>query len=255
MGLVPPQSQSVFSSPTQQIPFSADNRYLESAWYTRVDYFHWNEQIDGADFVNEYGTLITLGYCRTIGFERFRGEVFGGTMHYLGGVQFDDGTTEPFFSITDYIGLRAEYDLLFEPTWWSETTLFLGVGTRFWFRDLPGGTTASGDTVLSYQESWWTFYPYIGLEKRRSLENKFEFFSSVKIGIIPFTYEHVSLDDVSLHPGTGFMSQAEFGFRGRNAFLSAYFEVMTWSQSGIVQDWLQPKSTMETIGMRAGFSF
>ncbi len=40
------------------------NRLIESTWYTRVDYFHWNESSDGMDFVNEYGTLITLGYMR-----------------------------------------------------------------------------------------------------------------------------------------------------------------------------------------------
>ena len=139
MGLVPPQapplqSQSIMA-PQQQISMPGNDRFLESSWYTRADYFHWNERVDGADFVNEYGDLITLGYCRTIGCERFRGEVFGGTMHYVGGVQYDDGSSEPFFSNTEYVGLLGEYDLLFEPNWWPETTMFLGVGSRFWMRE------------------------------------------------------------------------------------------------------------------------
>ena len=40
----------------------AHERFIESTWYTRIDYFHWNERFAGADFVNEDGPFWTLGY-------------------------------------------------------------------------------------------------------------------------------------------------------------------------------------------------
>ena len=45
------------------------NRLIESTWYTRVDYFNWNEHSTGSDDVNEYGTLLTFGYMRRVGID------------------------------------------------------------------------------------------------------------------------------------------------------------------------------------------
>src|SRR5262245_56773807 len=55
-------------------------RPCASTWYTRQEYFHWNERFQSVDLVNETGLLMTLGYQRRSGVERFRGELFGGTM-------------------------------------------------------------------------------------------------------------------------------------------------------------------------------
>src|SRR5207302_3133733 len=111
--------QSVSAAPTSLRPDAFEpalgDRLNESTWYTRQEYFHWNERFDHADFVNEYGLLTTLGYQKRLGIERFRGELFAGTMRYVGGVQFDDGTSEPLTSQTGYLGLGGEYDLMIEP--------------------------------------------------------------------------------------------------------------------------------------------
>lgn len=224
----------------------------EPSWYARVDYFHWNERIEGHDFVNEDGPLLTLGYARRIGFERFRGEVFGGEMDYSGGVQYDDGTSEPWLSHTDYLGVRGEYELLFEPDAWPSLTLFAGLGSRLWFRDLADGTAPSGNPVYSYRETWWTFYPYIGLERRRPADREREFFGSARIGCTAFTYEHVSWDDITLYPKIGVTGQVEAGYRGRHLFLSGFFEGMAWEESSVVRDSLQPASRLYTVGLRAG---
>jgi len=37
-------------------------------------------RMDGQDFVNEDGPLVTLSYVRHIGLERFRVELFGGSV-------------------------------------------------------------------------------------------------------------------------------------------------------------------------------
>ena len=65
------------------IPAAVD-RIIESTWYFRQESFHWNERSGGADFVNEYGPISTLGYQHRNGIERYRIELFGGTVAYDG---------------------------------------------------------------------------------------------------------------------------------------------------------------------------
>ena len=162
---------------------------ITSTWYFRQESFFWNERFDGQDFVNERGPLSTLGYVHRNRFERFRMELFGGTVAYDGGAQFDDGSYEPYHQSngTNYLGVRAEYDLLIEPACWSRVRAFVGVGTRFWIRDLNDAATPSGDHVTGYQEDWWTFYPYVGLETKESDEPGWKFFGSVRFGLTPLT--------------------------------------------------------------------
>ena len=92
----------------------------QATWYTRIEYFHWNERIGGTDFVNENGTLFTLGYQRQIGIERFRAELFGGEVNYQGYDQVpvdpNSATSDyylvPLTSKTDYLGVRGEYEMV-----------------------------------------------------------------------------------------------------------------------------------------------
>jgi hypothetical protein len=237
-------------------------RPFESTWYFRQDAFSWNERVGGTDFVNEYGPLSTLGYLRRTGVERFRFELFGGTVAYDGGAMYDDGTVEPYHQSngTDYLGLRAEYDLLIEPAAWSRVRLLLGIGTRFWFRDLQDAVTPSGNPVAGYQETWWTFYPYLGLETKDSPDPGPQLFASARIGITPLTYQYATYFDSTAWPRCGLTGRIELGVRFQRFSLSAVAEAMTWSESAVVQDAygdgsLQPASRMLTIGAQIGYTF
>jgi len=234
----------------------AGERFTESTWYARVDYFHWNERLDGADFVNEFGVLPTVGYQRRIGPERFRFELFGGTVDYKGLALFEDGPSEPLTSTTNLLGVRGEYDLLWEPDCWPQVSFFAGIGTRFWIRDLVDGVSSvSLSPVIGYQETWWTIYPYVGVEKRRVLRDGLELYGSGRIGVTAVTYQRVSYFDVTLYPKAGIEGQAELGLRSRRLFFAGFFEAMTWQQSAVVRDTLQPASRMFTVGLKTGFSF
>src|SRR5262245_20825240 len=228
----------------------------QSTWYGRIDYFQWHETIGGQNFVTETGPLTTLGYLRQVGRQRFRGELFGGDVNYSGFAQFFDGSVVPLHSATNYIGLRGEYDLLFQPPSWSNSTLLVGVGTRFWFRDLPDARTESGAPVSGYLETWWTTYPYLGLLRSHKLANDaFDFYTSYRAGFTAVTFEHVSWNDAALYPKIGFTGQFEAGFRGSHFFASAFSELLTWGQSDVQRDLLQPASSLLTIGLRAGVTF
>jgi hypothetical protein len=253
-----PQPGAATVQPDVVMP-ALGNRLVESTWYTRVDYFHWNERYEGQDFVNEYGTLITLGYMRRIGIERFHIALFGSTMRYVGAGQFQDDYgnwyTEPLTSSTSYLGALGEYDLHFEPESFPNTSFFLGIGTRFWIRDLKDGISDYGNPVYGYQETWWTIYPYLGLEKKRSPGENWEFYYAGRIGCTAITYQYASWGYVPLYPKAGLTGQLELGLRGRTAFISLYTEAMAWGQSDVVEGALQPNSQMLTIGLKTGFSF
>ena len=250
------------SEPAPSAPYASiapcpapPEKFTESTLYTKIDYFHWNERFDRESIVNEDGAFYTVGYEHRYGRERVRFELFGGDVHYDGGVEYSDGSTEPLSSHTNYFGARAEYDLLFEPDWTPYISYFVGIGTRFWFRDLPDVVAPSGNFVTGYQETWWTVYPYIGLEKRRDLNADWEFFASVKIGVTAFTYQRVTLDDTQLYPRPGITTDLETGIRGRHLLLALALEEMAWGESPVNRDSLQPASTLFTLGLKAGYSF
>ena len=133
--------------------------------------------------------------------------------------------------------------------------MFAGVGTRFWIRNLPDAQDSAGDFVRGYQETWWTFYPYVGIETRRTIKNSVEAYGRGRVGLIAVTYEHLTWREATLFPGPGVTAQGELGIRGPRAFLSGYFELMTFAQSGVARGLLQPDSLMLTVGLKAGFSF
>ncbi|MGA7700885.1 MAG: hypothetical protein WCB27_14845 [Thermoguttaceae bacterium] len=250
----PPQQQPVVAT----VPAAATaERPIESTWYFRQEAFHWNERSDGQDFVNEYGPLSTVGYLHRNGCERFRVELFGGTMAYDGGAQSDDGSYEPYHASngTNYLGVRGEYDLLIEPACWTRVRALVGVGTRFWIRDLHDFILPSGDQVYGYQEYWWTFYPYLGLESKDPDEPGWHFFGSARFGLTPLTYQYASGFDTALYPKCGVTGKMELGVRVMRFSASAYLEAMTWGESAVNRDSFQPASTMLTVGGQLGYTF
>lgn len=247
-----PAPTSTIISPT---PAADCDRLIESTLYTRVDYFHWNERIDGADFVNENGVLVTLGYLHRSGPERFRAEIFGDQVNY--GAPFEDNNGDPDFipSHTDYLGLRAEYELIYDPEVFPSLSLFGGLGTRFWLRNLPDAVSNNGVLIGGYEETWWTIYPYIGAETRRTMQKDSELYGMGRIGVTAVTWERATINDVAIYPRPGVTGQLEGGLRGPHLFLAAFFEGMSWNQSRPAGGWLQPTSTMYTVGLKTGYTF
>lgn len=236
-------------------PAASADRVVESMWTAEIDYFQWKERLGGADFVNEFGPLEAVRYTRRNGPERFRAEIFGGNVTYKGGAQFDDGSVEAYMATTNYLGVRGEYDLLYQPDVWPNTLLFVGVGTRFWFRDLPDATTPSGADVMGYQETWWTIYPYLGVEWKRPLSFGPELFAMGRVGLTAITYEHATFNDAILYPKPGVTGEIEIGLRGNHLALSAFCESMNWAESAVVRDSLQPASYMLLTGGRLSLRF
>jgi len=259
----PTAAQTQVYSPATAAPVI--EKLAQSSWYTRVEYFHWNERIGSVNFVNENGAIFTLGYSRQIGIERFRAELFGGDMHYN---SYDDTGLENMASNTGYLGLRGEYEMVLSPAAWEGRVAFLlGLGSRFWIRDLHDGADNQGNPVCGYQETWWTMYPYLGMETHQRLGAELDFYSESRIGMTALTYEFASTTSVvqdltdpfiaerPLWPKLGVFANVEIGLRGPRFFVAGRAEVMSWGESAWGLYSYQPQSLMVTAGGRLGFMF
>ncbi len=258
----PPATAQVYP-PATATP--AIEKLAQSSWYTRAEYFHWNERIGSVNFVNENGALFTLGYSRQIGIERFRAELFGGDVHYN---SYDDTGLKNMASNTGYLGLRGEYEMVLAPAAWEGRFAFLlGLGSRFWIRDLHDGSDNQGYQVVGYQETWWTMYPYLGLETHWRPGSDLDFYSESRVGMTAMTYEFASTTPVvpdpanpfiaerPLWPKVGVFANVEIGLRGPRFFIAGRAEVMSWGESSWGLYSYQPQSLMVTAGGRLGFTF
>jgi hypothetical protein len=259
--LAPPPANSDVAFP---------ERYPESNWYARMDYYHCGMQLpQGTGDTCESGALYTLGFAKDVGHERFRLEFFGGDMHY----RYDDTSVGLATSNTNYLGARGEYEYHWimecidthgAPQW----EFFAGIGTRVWVNNIQELTFQSGQTANGWDETWWTIYPYIGLEKKWLLHNGCEIFSSGRIGFTLWTYEHASTDDMpALYPNPNITAQIEVGVRRNAISVSAYFEAMTWQRSdaeyrvlsspppGSTNYWAYGATQMFTTGLKLTLSY
>jgi hypothetical protein len=252
---VPPTPAPIAAIPTEPPMFVFAEQPVLVEWYTRFDYFAWNERSGGTELDSEHGTLYTLGCTRCFGADRFRGELFTGTINYSG----TNGLGDLADSTTTYLGVRGEYEWLWDMNLrgWPSATVFAGVGTRFWLRDIRDGTVlSSGDFSVGHQETWWTFYPYVGLEKRWPCNVGEEIYVRGRLGCTVFTYQFFGLDEgTPLYPRPDITGQVECGFRHDQLFIAVCFEAMTWNASPTVRNSFQPLSQMFTTGLKLGLSF
>jgi hypothetical protein len=230
-------------------------RPVLAEWYTRFDYFCWNERIGATEIDSENGALYTLGYSRCFGADRFRAEIFTGTMTY-GGTDWNDQSVQ---AVTSYLGVRGEYEWLWDMSvpGCPPTTLFAGIGTRLWIRDIKDGIVPStGEISVGHQENWWTIYPYLGLEKRWACNPGEEIYARGRVGCTVFTYQFLDIGEgTPLYPRPDITGQIECGFRHDQLFIAVCFEAMTWNASPTVRDWSQPRSQMFVTGLKLGLSF
>jgi len=242
---------------------------------------------------SECGTLYTLGYEHRIGSERFRAEIFGGNMAYdsTTTVLVTDPNTgeqtsyvENMKAVTSQFGCRGEFEYLWDTDLfgWTPLTFFAGIGTRVWSRNIHDGTTTSGPVigldVSGYIQTWWTIYPYVGLDKRWVCSNGNEFFVTSRIGCTALTYSYTPYCEVIVTDPTkepiiiqrpayymnpGLTGQIECGLRRNHFVISAYFESMAWQNSqaehhhgdSSSQLYYYPGARMYTTGLKLGINY
>ena len=252
--LAPPGSQLSSTEIMPALPIIP--RLVESTWYARFEYLNWSAHGNSID----QGPLYTLGYQRRVGWQRFRAELFGSRV-YLPPFKLADG--ERLARPVDYLGGRVEYDLLFEPVWAERVLFFGGIGSRFWLRDVVQqmpvfrqignvGTTIEEPNV---QQSFLTFYPYVGMETRRNADRTIEPYGRARIGLLALTYEHITVLERTFFREPGVTGQTELGVRGDRFFLSGYFEAFAWPRSNNGSAGNLTTMMLLTVGLKTGFNY
>jgi len=234
---------------------------MKSVWCARGEYFRWNTRKNKSNVEVDEGTLWTLGYTRRVGPERFRAEFFGGGMHYrsMGGV------IDPMFSSSSHLGGRGECEYLWtiNSDRWPPPVFSLGIGTRIWGRNIHDGTDGSGGFEEGYHQTWWTLYPYAGLEKEWLFDGWGKFYASGRLGCTAMTYLYIHELRQAVYPKPNITALVEAGWRRNHFDLSVHFEAMAWQPSHPFHFHGDPSkdvyvycgSQMFTVGMQLGWHY
>jgi len=234
---------------------------VESMWYGKIEYYQWDTEEKDIFLKNrEFGAMSTLGYRARMGSQRGRIEFFGGDVRY----QEDLGNDEWGNSHSGYFGARLEYEYLWDIDLDGfPVTFFAGLGTRAWGRRVSDYAIAFVGERPAYSQSWWTIYPYVGLERNWRCVNGDEFFAMGRVGATVITYLCMpSYGDVSdlpvFNPRTELTGQVELGWRRDHFSLAGFFEVMSWACTDEVHRdnssgqewWVFPGAHMLTTGLK-----
>jgi hypothetical protein len=157
------------------------------------------------------------------------------------------------------MGVRTEFELLWD---WNHERLppsncYVGLGTRFWIRDIKDSEFIPGFFTVGHQENWVTLYPYVGMEKCwHSRTACMDFFLSGRVGATAWTYQScASLGGPVHYPAACPIGLVELGFTYENLITSVSFEAMTWARSAAVGGESQPPSQLYMTGVKIGLRY
>jgi len=243
----------------EMAPAFTENRF-GFLWYAEVGYFHWGEP-----GVSESGTLVTVGCEAFRPVAPLRVECFFGNGN-CNCTTSNSWTASPLSCLTpgstetSYLGFGLEWEFRIMhdvlPSWFS---LYAGVGSRLWARDLAGGPYNAnfGDSIPAYADTWWTFYPYVAVNVRRPLGNEFEWYVSARVGCTVFTDASLSFCDTDWYPKPGVTERIELGIHYHWFNLAGYFDGMSWGQSGTDSSgsFYQSATQFYQLGLKLGCSY
>lgn len=231
--------------------------------YTFIQNFIWKEFVDERLFVKENGTQYGAGVMLRVDLTeglifQAKGELFKGDVDYDGVAQFDDGSSVPLKSKVGYFGAKMEGDMgwRFFPSESVSVEPFLGLGYRWWQRDIPS-SYVDGNPVIGYIEEWDTLYGRSGLRAGYFLSDRTRLFAEVgaKWPLNNNSRADLGTGSSLLKPGKERSAFGEIGVRRDRIRASLYYEGFRFSESPAVNYALQPKSKSDIFGIMIGWCF
>ena len=241
--------------------------------YGKVESFTFKEYKDGALFLEESGKIYGIGV--TSKFNPFRqltlkvrGELFGGQVDY-------DGQTwggVPVKTNTNYLGFEIEGDAGWKFMVAEKTSVepFVGLGYRWWLRNLENAIAADGTAAIGYTENWRSLYARLGVRGDHNLSKHVRLFAEGGVRL-PIQNKNTAdltvfgLNEVTVEPGNKASVFAEAGLQFRFLKASVFYEGMRFSESPAVlvgvdpilgaMHVLQPESKADMFGARVGITF
>lgn len=235
--------------------------------YFSSRYFTWQEEEGGRRILKERGPLFAAGVVAESAVSssrlslRGRAELFGGQVWYKGETQAPD--SEPVRTQVGYIGVREELDVAFRSDFErGRFEPFLGLGHRWWLRDLQNSTSEAGTPVTGYTENWQTLYGRAGARGRFNFRSDLALFLEGGAKYPFYTGNSVDFSNsgvTTFYPRPRLSAFGEAGAAFRNARVSMTYEGFRFGRSPVrkVQgtSYLQPESSSDLIGLSVGWNF
>jgi hypothetical protein len=236
--------------------------------YLKVDDYTWNEYQNGVRLLRESGILLGPGFSYWKEFSNHLtlkplAELFVGNVGY-------DGSTQggiPVKTRVMYVGSNIQCDggRKFDVGEKSFIEPFVGLGIRFWSRDLHDSTTSSGTFASGYTEEWFTAYTRFGVRGEESVSEVSRLFAEGGVKL-PFYNENQvyfnsgnSNPDFTLHPGLQSSWFSEVGMTMYHFKVSVFYDSVRFTQSQNVNTSIgsvyQPISSGDLIGVKLGAAF
>lgn len=247
------------------MPASAAS-FEELTPYLSTQYYTWREYYGGRRLLKESGPLFSGGIL--VGFStdssltfRAKAELFGGVVDYNGETQPPDPVA--MRTHVGYFGVREQADLGYRFTSGQlRIEPFGGVGYRWWLRDLQDGTSATGQPVSGYTESWQIGYGRLGARGRYLIPSGVSIFAEGG-AMYPFyvgnTVDFVSSGTMTFRPSGELSGFAETGVKWKHLKLALSYEGMRFGQSPFksvaTKYYFQPHSSSDSLSLNLGWAF
>jgi hypothetical protein len=255
-----------------ETPAAAFGGVREFSVYPSLQYFTWEEFFGGRRILQERGLLYGAGAAVTLDLLqteagiltlRGKGDLFGGVVDYDGQTQ----TALPAKTEVSYFGTRAEggvgWAFLLAR---SRIEPFVGLGYRWWLRDIHDTTTTDPSQpgmiqAQGYTEHWESAYAKLGLAFSHLLSQEWRLLAEAG-GKYPFynanTFD-LGLGPVTLKPEPRWSAFAELGARYRQLRLILFYEGYRVDQSPVhrvgTTEFLQPQSNEDIVGISVAWCF
>jgi len=237
----------------------------EYSVYGKVESFTWKEYDGSSQILKESGPLYGLGVSSAftpISQLKVRGkaEILGGQIDYEGQTQ----AGAPASTNVNHVAVRAEGTVGWQFPVDSGFAIepSLGLGYRWWIRDIN-----DSDTALGYVERWRSLYARAGVrgDYNYNISKGFTVFAEAgaKLPVYNSMTAELSkfgLSDIDLKPGKKASAFATVGVRYSVFTASVFYEGMRFSKSpavdissGLVA--FQPESKADTYGINIGVAF
>jgi hypothetical protein len=240
--------------------------------YPSLQYVTWEEYFGGRRILHEQGVRYGAGAAVALDLLqtdagaltlRGKGELFGGVVDYEGATQ----RGLPAQTDVSYIGTRVEGGVGWAfPLARGRLEPFVGLGYRWWLRDIHDTTTTDPSQpgmipVQGYTEQWESAYTKLGMAFAYHLSRAWRLFAEAG-GQYPFynanTFD-ITRDTVTVKPEPRWSAFAELGARYRHLRLVVFYEGYRVGQSPVTgvgtTGFLQPQSRENIVGVSLAWCF
>jgi hypothetical protein len=241
----------------------ADRRVDWGIWIQDYKWAEYSE--DGSKLLEETGFLYTLAYDFE-GLDKYIG-LRNGVNLFFGQVDYDGQTWSGIPVKTDvlYIGTKMYLDAV--PNYRLDSGLllkaFIGIGGRWWFRDIDDTRTEAGEPVRGSEEWWWCVYGRLGAGTEYPVSRELDIFTEAGVKMPVYARNDANLyvigaPSASLEPDQDISVFGNIGIRWKQLAVKFAYDSLRFDRSDKVTsgtfELYQPKSKADIYSLEVYWS-